>query len=97
MLIEEYPVHQLPISHFQLSTPITESMRNAQTFFFLFLTGKKQKKLNDNNNTSVIYSTNASGAEHFSRSNLAWLMTCIKNESKSLTKLAETLYAKEPF
>ena len=83
-------------------------MRNAQTFLSLFNSKKQKKKLlSDNNNSNrripplftlgSIYSTYASGAQHFSRSKLTWLMTCIKKEYKFLTKLVETLYAKGPF
>ena len=77
--------------------------------FFLFLTARNRKKklLSDNNNSNrripllftlgSIYSTTASKAEPFSRSNPSWLMTFIKNEYKPLTKLVETLNAQDPF
>ena len=84
-------------------------MHNAQTFLSLVNSKKQEKKLlsdnNNNNNRRIpllftlgsIYSTIASGAEPFSRSNPSWLMTFIKNEYKPLTKLVETLNAQEPF
>ena len=83
----------------------SQSMRNAQTFLSLFDSKKQKKKLlNDNNNSnrripllftlSSIYSTIASGAKPFSRSNPSWLMTFIKNDYKPLTKLVETLMLK---
>ena len=91
------------VIHITLSTLNQCAMHKL---FFLFLTARNRKKklLNDNNNSnrripllftlSSIYSTIASGAKPFSRSNPSWLMTFIKNDYKPLTKLVKTLMLK---
>ena len=94
------------VIHITLST-LNQCAMHKLFFFYLTARNSKKKLLSDNNNNNrripllftlgSIYSTIASGAEPFSRSNPSWLMTFIKNEYKPLTKLVETLNAQEPF
>ena len=102
----ESGISSTSVIHITLST-LNQCAMHKLFFFYLTARNSKKKLLSDNNNNNrripllftlgSIYSTIASGAEPFSRSNPSWLMTFIKNECKPLTKLVETLNAQEPF